>query len=414
MSSGCARTPTRSAPLFRDLLINVTSFFRDAEAFEVLEAGPSSRGCSRARARTTRSASGCPGCATGEEVYSIAILVREHMDDSCRARRRSSSSPPTSTRRRSGVARAAPLPGAAAGRRLAASGSSASSPPTAAAIVLAKEVRELCIFSPHSVIRDPPFSRIDLVSCRNLLIYLDAELQDQVIPIFHYALRPGGFLFLGTAENVTQPRRPVRAARQEAPDLSQAAITSRAADHLPSLLPRASLRSAATPRPARDHRRLTALNLRRAVEAHVLERFAPPHVVVNREGDVVHYSGAHRQISRGGARRAEPPAAGAGPQGAAARPAHGAARGDRDARRRVIRERVAVEVDDHVQQFDADDRAAGRRRLERAAVRRQLQRSRPAAERRRGGPHRQRRRKADVAADELERELRETRERLQS
>src|SRR5205085_3386035 len=69
---------------------------------------------------------------------------------------------------------------------------------------LAKEVRDLCIFSSHSVIRDPPFSRIDLISCRNLLIYLDKELQDQLVPIFHYALRPGGYLFLGTSETLTQ------------------------------------------------------------------------------------------------------------------------------------------------------------------------------------------------------------------
>ena len=68
---------------------------------------------------------------------------------------------------------------------------------------LAKEVRDLCIFSSHSVIRDPPFSRIDLISCRNLLIYLDRELQNQLLPVFHYALRPGGFLFLGSSEALT-------------------------------------------------------------------------------------------------------------------------------------------------------------------------------------------------------------------
>ena len=62
---------------------------------------------------------------------------------------------------------------------------------------LAKEIRDLCIFSPHSVVRDPPFSRIDLVSCRNLLIYFGAGMQNQVVPLFHYALRPDGYLFLG-------------------------------------------------------------------------------------------------------------------------------------------------------------------------------------------------------------------------
>ena len=65
-------------------------------------------------------------------------------------------------------------------------------------------MRELCIFSPHSVIRDPPFSRMDLVSCRNLLIYFGPDIQNQVIPTFHYALRPGGYLFLGTSESVGQ------------------------------------------------------------------------------------------------------------------------------------------------------------------------------------------------------------------
>src|SRR5581483_8206316 len=67
-----------------------------------------------------------------------------------------------------------------------------------------KELREMCIFSPHNLIKDAPFSRIDLLSCRNLLIYLSVELQDRVIPIFHFALRPNGILFLGSAENVSR------------------------------------------------------------------------------------------------------------------------------------------------------------------------------------------------------------------
>ena len=70
--------------------------------------------------------------------------------------------------------------------------------------VVSKDVRELCVFSPHSVIRDPPFSRIDLISCRNLLIYFGPDVQNQVIPTFHYALRQDGYLFLGSAENVSQ------------------------------------------------------------------------------------------------------------------------------------------------------------------------------------------------------------------
>src|SRR3546814_18405328 len=62
----------------------------------------------------------------------------------------------------------------------------------------------MCIVSPHSILRDPPFSRMDLVSCRNLLIYFDSESQKHVIPVFHYSLRPGGYLFLGKSENITR------------------------------------------------------------------------------------------------------------------------------------------------------------------------------------------------------------------
>src|SRR3954454_21971962 len=67
-----------------------------------------------------------------------------------------------------------------------------------------KELREMCILSQHNVIKDAPFSKLDLVSCFNLLIYLDAELQNRVIPLFHFALLPGRFLFLGNSENVTR------------------------------------------------------------------------------------------------------------------------------------------------------------------------------------------------------------------
>jgi two-component system CheB/CheR fusion protein len=70
-----------------------------------------------------------------------------------------------------------------------------------------KEIREMCIFSIHSAVKDPPFSKLDLISCRNLLIYLEPSLQERLVRTFHYALAPGGYLFLGTSENVTRQNK---------------------------------------------------------------------------------------------------------------------------------------------------------------------------------------------------------------
>ena len=78
-----------------------------------------------------------------------------------------------------------------------------------------KEIREMVVFAIQNVIKDPPFTRLDLVSCRNLMIYLEPELQERLIPAFHYALKPGGVLFLSPSESIRQPPRPVRAAQPE-------------------------------------------------------------------------------------------------------------------------------------------------------------------------------------------------------
>ncbi|HEY4172573.1 MAG TPA: CheR family methyltransferase [Rhodopila sp.] len=187
--------------LFRDLLIRVTSFFRDNATFDVLEQqviprlfdGKHADGAVRVWV---------PGCATGEEAYSIAILLREQMD-------RQRASPkvqvfatdidePAIGTARLGHYPADFLEGMPAERR------QRFFRPTSTGYVVTKDIRELCTFSPHSIIRDPPFSRMDLISCRNLLIYLDAQLQTSVIPIFHYSLVPNGILLLGNSESITR------------------------------------------------------------------------------------------------------------------------------------------------------------------------------------------------------------------
>ncbi|MET4022691.1 CheR family methyltransferase [Bradyrhizobium sp. S3.2.12] len=276
--------PAEVSSLFRDLLINVTNFFRDEAAFEALATSVIPKIFEGLGADDTVRI-WVPGCATGEEVFSIAILAREHMDTLTAVPRVQIFATDIDERALS-VARAARYPGplldtVSPERRKRFFVSDGVS------YVVSKDVRDLCIFSPHSVIRDPPFSRIDLVSCRNLLIYFGADVQNQVIPTFHYALRPNGYLFLGSAENASQ------FADLFAPIEKRHRIFRRRSDsNAPKRLPLAL--HGARPGPATNliprRHPLVGLALRQAVEEHVVEQFAPPHVVVNRDGDVVYYS----------------------------------------------------------------------------------------------------------------------------
>jgi two-component system, chemotaxis family, CheB/CheR fusion protein len=188
--------------LFHDLLIGVTQFFRDPDAFEGLKS-------TALAALVSSKAAGepiriwVPGCATGEEVYSIAILLSE-----CR------------TAGRRSVGDDIKIFGTDVDENAIAiaRGGRYREPVTGVSperldrwfikdgghYQLRREIRDLCTFSVHSIVKDPPFSRLDLISCRNVLIYLDTELQDRVMQTFHYALNPGRFLFLGTSESITR------------------------------------------------------------------------------------------------------------------------------------------------------------------------------------------------------------------
>ncbi len=276
--------PKETATLFRDLLINVTSFFRDADAFEALATLVVPK-LFEGRGAEDFVRVWVPGCSTGEEVFSIGMLLREQLD-TLTAIPRVQIFATDIDERALGVARAARYPAQLLDsvsperrrRFFIADGGS---------YVVSKDVRELCVFSPHSVIRDPPFSRIDLVSCRNLLIYFGTEVQNQVIPTLHYALRPDGYLFLGSAENISQ------FAELFVPVEKRHRIFRRRSDIAPGLrLPvMVSARWAVhAGKPSAQRLPLTGATLRQAVDDQVLERFAPPHVVVDRDGDVVYYS----------------------------------------------------------------------------------------------------------------------------
>jgi two-component system CheB/CheR fusion protein len=187
--------------LFRDLLIRVTSFFRDKETFEILEREviPS---LFEGRPPDSAVRVWVPGCATGEEAYSLAILLREHMDK-LRVRLKvqlfaTDIDEPAIAIARLGRYPATLLEGMPVARR------ARFFRPSANGYAVTKEIRDLCTFSPHSLVRDPPFSRIDMISCRNLLIYMDSSLQARVVPAFHYSLVPGGILLLGSSETTSR------------------------------------------------------------------------------------------------------------------------------------------------------------------------------------------------------------------
>ena len=195
------QTPAEVEALFRDMLIGVTNFFRDPEAFQVLEeqvipaifAGKSPGAV--IRVWTT-------GCSTGEEAYSIAILLVERIE-AIKASFTVQLFATDIDSQAIATARAGLYPASIAAdlspERLARFFTAEAD---GGGYRIHKSIRDLLVFSEQDVIKDPPFSRLDLLSCRNLLIYLGAELQKKLIPLFHYALKPDGWLFLGTSEGV--------------------------------------------------------------------------------------------------------------------------------------------------------------------------------------------------------------------
>ena len=191
--------PAEVQILFKELLINVTSFFRDTEAFEALtkEVLPL---LFENKPENYIFRIWVPGCASGEEAYSLAMLFREYMDEIKQEFKLQIYATDIDDDAIA-TARAGTYPANIAIdvsperlRRFFAKEENG--------FRIKKEIREMVVFAIQNVIKDPPFTKMDLISCRNLLIYLDTELQNRVIPAFHYALRPGGVLFLSPSEGI--------------------------------------------------------------------------------------------------------------------------------------------------------------------------------------------------------------------
>ncbi|WP_082547599.1 chemotaxis protein CheB [Rhodanobacter sp. Soil772] len=271
--------PNEHELLFREFLIGVTEFFRDPVAFEALRtiAIPSLL-ADRASDDVLRV--WVPGCATGEEAYSIAILLREAMGSQRGLKVKifaTDIDDQAIARARAGRYRA-PLNGISPERLERWFSKDRDD------WCVVKQIREMCVFSPHSVIKDPPFSRMDLVSCRNLLIYLDNDLQERLVQSFHYALRPGGFLLLGPSERLARNARLfTELDKKQRLYVRRDDAHTRPRDFVSMQLRPFNSAEYATPRQAED-----PID-QRARQA--LEPWSPAYVVINASHDVLRFGG---------------------------------------------------------------------------------------------------------------------------
>lgn len=279
------KTPAEANMLFRDLLISVTSFFRDAEAFDAIrnivipEMFKGKRATDEIRVWV-------PGCATGEEAYSLGMLLLEYADGVAGDTPEIRIFATDIDERALSIARRGRYPSVLL-ESVSKERREKFFTEDRDTWTVQKRLREACTFSPHNALRDPPFSRIDLVSCRNLLIYLGPEFQNRILPILHYALRPDGFLFVGVAEGVTRHSglfAPVNKAQRIFSKLPAAPGNV--------ALPKLSGSSRKLPAPfSLPGGQISSNAMRRQIETRILEAHTPPYVLVSEQGDALFYSG---------------------------------------------------------------------------------------------------------------------------
>src|SRR5437899_8675695 len=288
------RNPKELDELYSEILIHVTGFFRDPEAFNVLRTTVFHHLFNDRNPEDGPVRIWIPGCSTGEEVYSIVIAVTEYIWEEARNLKvafagskavqifATDISDISLDRARSGLYTEAAVADVSAERlkrffvKLE------------KGYQVDKPLREMCIFARQNVAKDPPFSNLDLISCRNLLIYLGAALQTRVIPTFHYSLRPGGYLLLGGSETlgrfadqfaVVDKKHKIYQKKKDSPRLltyfMNAGVTS---PEIP------------TSRPSREQS--TAQSLERQFDRVLLEGFGPSSIVVNEQMDIVHLRGS--------------------------------------------------------------------------------------------------------------------------
>jgi two-component system CheB/CheR fusion protein len=273
--------PEETTALLKDMLIGVTNFFRDRKSFDALEQQVvANLFTMRPLDEPVRAWS--VGCSTGEEPYSLAMLLSEHRPAQGKfpliqvfATDVDASAIETA---RAGVYAGSIVADVSAERL------SRFFMKPGGRYQVSKELRQKVVFAIHNILGDPPFSGMDLISCRNLLIYLDRTVQRQVLETFHFALRPGGFLFLGGAESIESASDLFEQVDKRNRIYQSKRVGTRAVAPLPLIrpaifdIPR---------RPGLGNETPASLA---ALRQRVFERYAPPNVTVDRDGAVLHMS----------------------------------------------------------------------------------------------------------------------------
>ena len=288
--------------LYSDVLISVTSFFRNPEAFDTLKRSVFPKLLSE-RSRDEPVRVWVLGCSTGQEAYSLAMTFAEAAADDARDARLQIFATDLNE---------AMLEKARHGLYAKSLAQDISPERLRRFFVeeeggyrVTKALREQVVFARQNVMSDPPFSRMDLVTCRNLLIYLEPELQKKIFPAFHYALKPGGFLFLGASESIGQFTELFAPADKKQKIFSRKAVTTPTFRlPLPSLRDPAPVTARRTaeqpagvesePDAARDEYNMQRgeLNAQREADRVSVSQFAPPGVLINAEGQVLQFRGS--------------------------------------------------------------------------------------------------------------------------
>jgi two-component system CheB/CheR fusion protein len=276
--------------LFNELLIGVTSFFRDAPVWEHL-AQVALPELLAQRTTEPKLRAWVIGCSTGEEAYSLGIVFTETAQRLPQPHDfelqifASDLSPHAIATARRGEYPASITSDVSTGRLerfFSAHGTH---------YQINKDIRDMVLFAQHDVTLDPPFTRLDLITCRNLLIYFDAALQRRLIPLFHYCLRPDGLLLLGSSETVGRfhhlfapVESKLRLHRRLGGANRGAEFPTKSRPRPPVETKEPHVSSPSTPSQAAD-------NLQTAVDSVLLQRYSPAAVVVNSDGDIVYISG---------------------------------------------------------------------------------------------------------------------------